>query len=125
VTVESIDLTDCGIAAICVRGTHRQPITILDLPPASAPSTGFGVDHRLRALSGPAMSEYQYYDFLAVDRSLTAAEQAEVRTNMSHPPRLGGLLPSSPLGNRYDGIDAGFSSMTFSQQLSRDHFVLE
>ena len=25
------------------------------------------------------MSEYQYYEFLAVDRPLTAAEQAEVR----------------------------------------------
>ena len=25
------------------------------------------------------MSEYQYYQFLAVDRPLTAAEQAEVR----------------------------------------------
>jgi hypothetical protein len=32
VTVEGIDLTDCGITAICVRGTHRQPIAILDLP---------------------------------------------------------------------------------------------
>jgi hypothetical protein len=28
---------------------------------------------------GPGMSEYQYYEFLAVDRPLTAAEQAEVR----------------------------------------------
>ena len=25
------------------------------------------------------MSEYQYYEFLAVDRPLTAAEQAEIR----------------------------------------------
>jgi hypothetical protein len=32
VTVEGIDLTDCGIAAICVRGVHRQSIAILDLP---------------------------------------------------------------------------------------------
>jgi hypothetical protein len=38
VTVESIDLTDCGITAICVRGVHRQPIAILDLPlPAPSP----------------------------------------------------------------------------------------
>jgi len=38
VTVEGIDLTDCGIAAICVRGVHRQSIAILDLPlPASPP----------------------------------------------------------------------------------------
>jgi hypothetical protein len=38
VTVEGIDLTDCGIAAICVRGVHRQSIAILDLPlPAPSP----------------------------------------------------------------------------------------
>jgi hypothetical protein len=37
------------------------------------------VDRRLPALGGPEMSEYQYYEFLAVDRPLTAAEQAEVR----------------------------------------------
>jgi hypothetical protein len=48
-------------------------------PAAGAPSSGLGVDHRLRALGGPVMSEYQYYEFLAVDRPLTAAEQAEVR----------------------------------------------
>ena len=36
VTVEGIDLTDCGIAAICVRGVDRQSIAILDLP-LSAP----------------------------------------------------------------------------------------
>jgi len=30
-------------------------------------------------LGGPGMSEYQYYEFLAVDRPLTAAEQGEVR----------------------------------------------
>ena len=40
VTVESIDLTDCGIAAICVRGTHRQPIVILDLPLPAPPPPG-------------------------------------------------------------------------------------
>jgi hypothetical protein len=39
VTVEGIDLTDCGIAAICVRRVHRQSIAILDLPlPAPSPS---------------------------------------------------------------------------------------
>jgi hypothetical protein len=54
VTVEGIDLTDCGIAAICVRGVHRQSIAILDLP-LPAPS--------------PPGSECP----------LTAAEQAEVR----------------------------------------------
>ncbi len=31
VSVEGIELTDQGIAAICVRGTHRQPIDILGL----------------------------------------------------------------------------------------------
>lgn len=37
-TVEGIDLTDCGIAAICTRGVHRQSIMILDLPlPAPSP----------------------------------------------------------------------------------------
>jgi Calcium binding len=40
VTVEDIDLTDCGITAICVRGTHRQPITILDLPLPAPPPPG-------------------------------------------------------------------------------------
>jgi hypothetical protein len=30
-------------------------------------------------LGGPAVSEYQHYEFLAVDRPLTTAEQAEVR----------------------------------------------
>jgi hypothetical protein len=38
VTVEGIDLADCGIAAICVHGTHRQLIAILELPlPTPAP----------------------------------------------------------------------------------------
>ena len=40
VTVESIDLMDCGIAAICVRGTHRQSIAILDLPLPAPPPPG-------------------------------------------------------------------------------------
>jgi hypothetical protein len=40
---------------------------------------GWAVGGGRRALSGPGMSEYQYYEFLAVDRPLTAAEQAEVR----------------------------------------------
>jgi hypothetical protein len=38
VTVEGIDLTDGEIAAVCVRGTHRQSIGILELPlPESGP----------------------------------------------------------------------------------------
>ena len=40
VTVESIDLTDCGIAAICVRGMHRQPVAILELPLPAPPPPG-------------------------------------------------------------------------------------
>ena len=40
VTVEGIDLTDCGITAICVRGTHRQPIAIPDLPLPAPPPPG-------------------------------------------------------------------------------------
>jgi hypothetical protein len=40
VTVEGIDLTDCGIAAICVRGTHRQLIAICDLPLPAPPPPG-------------------------------------------------------------------------------------
>jgi len=40
VTVEGVDLTDCGIAAICARGTHRQSIAILDLPLPVPPPPG-------------------------------------------------------------------------------------
>jgi hypothetical protein len=37
------------------------------------------VDRGVPALGGRAVSEYQYYEFLALDRPLTAAEQSEVR----------------------------------------------
>ena len=40
VTVEGIDLTDCGFTAVCVRGTHRQSIAILELPLPATPPTG-------------------------------------------------------------------------------------
>lgn len=40
VTVEGIDLADCGIAAIRVRGTHRQSIAILELPLPTLPPPG-------------------------------------------------------------------------------------
>jgi hypothetical protein len=40
VTVEGIDLTDCGIAAVCVRGAHRQSIAICDLPLPAPPPPG-------------------------------------------------------------------------------------
>ncbi len=40
VTVAGIDLTDFGIVAICVRGTHRQSIPIPDLPLPAPPPPG-------------------------------------------------------------------------------------
>jgi hypothetical protein len=40
VTVAGIDLTDWGIAAVCLRGTHRQSIPILDLPLAAPAPPG-------------------------------------------------------------------------------------
>jgi hypothetical protein len=40
VTVRKIDLTDSGIVAICVRGKHRQPIPVLDLPLPDPPPRG-------------------------------------------------------------------------------------
>ena len=40
VVVEGVDLADCGIAAVCVRGAHRQPIAILDLPLPAPPPPG-------------------------------------------------------------------------------------
>lgn len=40
VTVEGIELTHCGVAAICVRGTHRQAIAICDLPLPAPPPSG-------------------------------------------------------------------------------------
>jgi hypothetical protein len=40
VTVAGIDLTDGGIVAICVRGTYRQSIPVLDLPLSAPPAPG-------------------------------------------------------------------------------------
>jgi hypothetical protein len=40
VTVAGVDLTEGGIVAVCVRGTHRQPIPILDLPLPVPPPPG-------------------------------------------------------------------------------------
>jgi DNA-binding MarR family transcriptional regulator len=40
------------------------------------------------------MSEYQYYEFLAVDRPLTAAEQAEVRQLSARARITAGLSPA-------------------------------
>ncbi len=88
VTVTKIDLlSGSGIAAICSRGKHRQAIGILDLPlPAPAPCRR-RMDRCLPALGyltaresgNEIMSEYQYYEFLAVDPPLDERQQAEVR----------------------------------------------
>ena len=40
VTVEGIELTDWGIAAICVRGMYRQSIAMLELPLPTPPPPG-------------------------------------------------------------------------------------
>ncbi len=40
VTVAGIDLTDCGIVAICIGRTHRQPIPVLDLVLPAPPPPG-------------------------------------------------------------------------------------
>jgi hypothetical protein len=40
VTVEGVDLTEGGIVAVCVRGAHRQPIPVLDLPLPVPPPPG-------------------------------------------------------------------------------------
>ena len=40
VTVAGIDLTDCGIVAICVRGKHRQSIPISYVPLFAFPPPG-------------------------------------------------------------------------------------
>jgi hypothetical protein len=47
--------------------------------PHGPASVRLGVDRRLPALGGRAVSEYRYYEFVALDRPLTTAEQAEVR----------------------------------------------
>jgi hypothetical protein len=40
VTVEEINQTASGIVAICVRGKHRQAISILDVPLPDPPPRG-------------------------------------------------------------------------------------
>jgi hypothetical protein len=40
VTVEDIGLTSYGITADCVRGDHRQAISIIDLPLPEPPPAG-------------------------------------------------------------------------------------
>jgi hypothetical protein len=61
------------------------------------------MDRRLPALGALIMSEYQYYEFLAVDRPLTVAEQAEVR-EFSTRRRLGTALDT---GNGTASGDSG------------------
>lgn len=37
--VRAVELTDSGVVAVCVRGTHRQAVPVLDLPlPVPAPA---------------------------------------------------------------------------------------
>ena len=58
VTVAGIDLTDCGIVAICVR--KAPPVHTDFRRPAAGPSSaGVRVDRRLSGLGEPGMSEYQ------------------------------------------------------------------
>ena len=40
VTVPAVDQADSGIVAICVRGKHRQAISVLDLPLPDPPPPG-------------------------------------------------------------------------------------
>jgi hypothetical protein len=40
VTVRKIGYTESGIVAICVRGKHRQAISVLDLPLPDPPPRG-------------------------------------------------------------------------------------
>ena len=79
VTVRRIDLTGSGVVAICVRGSYRQAIGILDLPLPPLRGPGSEWIDAYRHWAGQTMSEYQYYEFLAVDRPLDAREQAELR----------------------------------------------
>ena len=41
VTVDGIELTDRGVAAVCVRGPHRQLIDFLELPAPVPPPPGW------------------------------------------------------------------------------------
>lgn len=58
-------------ATLAWRGTAEQDPDV--------PSARQAVDRGVPELGGRAVSEYQYYEFLALDRPLTTAEQAEVR----------------------------------------------
>lgn len=40
-TVQDVSLTDTGISALCVRGEHRQPVSLLDLPLPTPPPAGW------------------------------------------------------------------------------------
>lgn len=41
VSVAGIELSERGIAAVCVRGTERQPIDFLQLPAPASPPPGW------------------------------------------------------------------------------------
>ncbi len=74
----AVTLVEVDHGDVCPR-----PAPAGDIHPRPAatgtPSGWLGMDRRLPAVGVLVMSEYQYYEFLAVDRPLTAAEQAEVR----------------------------------------------
>jgi hypothetical protein len=79
-TVERIDVNDDEqIVAVCRRGHARQSIPILDLPlPRPPPDGAEWLEAYRRWAPGVAMSEYQYYEFQALDRPLTAREMKEL-----------------------------------------------
>ncbi len=74
VTVEGIDLRDWGSPPAAFAGCTGSRTRSSTSRCGQPLSTGFGVDQGLRALGGPAMSECQYYEFLALDRPLTTSE---------------------------------------------------
>jgi hypothetical protein len=98
VSVESITFTNGTISAGCVRGEHRQEIALQDLPlPDPLPEgaewiLAYCYAMNRRALYArfdayesascstlAAVTEIHYYEFLAVARPLSRAQQAEIR----------------------------------------------
>jgi hypothetical protein len=86
VRVKKIDVTAAGtIVAICYRGRERQAIPILELPLPDPPPTGWEWIEAYRRwargtlVARALMSEYQYYEFRAIDRTLTDRQMRELR----------------------------------------------
>ena len=61
--------------SVSVAATGRRPEFLMFRPLLGRRRP---VDRRVSAVER-AMSEYQYYEFVAIDRSLTEAEQDELR----------------------------------------------